>query len=360
MAISTFILIGLFLIIFIWRVEGSWILLFGVSGSASLTVYLLKEKLLLLLDKMGFRQYIREEGPAHHQSKKNTPTAGGIIFLLAIPLLFAWDLINENLYHPTNTNSWITSTAASFNEHIIACCVICVLSGTLGFADDYLKKAHKRNEGLTPKQKFLGQLVIAIILFMIYPRTGTYLGWYEITLGKIGMLVFAFLLTSGTMNAVNLTDGLDGLACSVLGVSFLGVAFVVDGGSELKILSMLMAGLCFAFLLLNKHPARVFMGDTGSFLLGGTLAAIAWVSSKEWWLFAIIFVPILEIVSVIIQIACSQISRRFWRLEWRPFKMTPLHHHLEFCGWSEKKIVYFMCLLQLIVISLVLLIDAYL
>ncbi|MFN5538691.1 MAG: phospho-N-acetylmuramoyl-pentapeptide-transferase [Candidatus Melainabacteria bacterium] len=307
--------------------------------------------LIQTLQQIGFIQFIREEGPASHRSKQSTPTAGGLIFplTLVIPpiLYFLWFVVFED--HLESDFPW--------NKTILFPIVV-IISAFIGFLDDYLKKVKKQNEGLKPKQKLLGQIILAAILGFSLHRTETSIFGLNLELGLILFLVFVFFVFAGSMNAANLTDGLDGLASSVLGWSYLGLGLLVflKNGSFYSILcSFSMAGACFGFLWINGHPAKAFMGDSGSFLLGGGLAAIALIEGLEWYLLILALIPIWETLSVILQVASCKLSKKYLGKDIRLFKMTPFHHHLELSGWGEKKIVWILASSQFL-INLILLI----
>ena len=160
------------------------------------------------------------------------------------------------------------------------------------------------------------------------------------------LALFVFFVLAGSMNAANLTDGLDGLASAVLGWSYIGLACLNliknPNLPDLSIWAFGLAGLCFGFLQINGHPAKAFMGDTGSFFLGGGLGCLALLSGLEWYLLILMLIPILEVLSVILQVASCKLSKKFLKKDWRPFKMTPLHHHLELSGLHEKQIVLYL------------------
>ena len=278
-------------------------------------------RFIRFLSKRGIGQNIREEGPERHLAKQGTPTMGGILILVSalIPyLIFA-------------------------GKHWDGLVVIIVTygSGAIGFADDLLKRRRQRSLGLNGKVKLLLQVplvVAAVFLALRYGGADTRLTVPLIKQGlQIGVAyyVFAFFLIAGFSQAVNLTDGLDGLAAGTVAVAmfaFAGIAFL-RGETDLAILGSCLTGACVGFLWYNTHPASVFMGDTGSLALGAALAGMAMVTEMELLLLLVGGLFVVEALSVIIQV----FSFRFFHR--RVFLMTPIHHHFELLGWSETKII---------------------
>ena len=274
------------------------------------------------LHKLKFGQSIREEGPKSHQAKSGTPTMGGIMIILGITLG--------------------TVAAAPLNTEILLALFIMLGHFVLGFLDDYIKVVKKRNLGLKAKQKMLGQIIIAVVTMIIGTRS---LGidttvWVpiineSINIGAGYYLLLLFVLV-GTSNAVNLTDGLDGLASGTVAIaaSAYAVVCVNMGHSDLAIFCVAMVAACVAFLRFNAHPAKVFMGDTGSLALGGALAAVGILTHTEVLLAIIGFVFVCEALSVIIQVISFKTTGK------RVFRMSPIHHHFELGGWSEWKVVF--------------------
>ena len=276
---------------------------------------------LPLLHRLKYGQSIREEGPASHQQKSGTPTMGGVMIVLAVTaatLLFA----------PLTVTTLLALFI--FLGHFL-----------LGFADDYIKVVKKRNLGLRAYQKLLGQLGIALVTILIgrhllghdtsvwVPVLGTSLdigAWYYV------LVVFVLV---GTSNAVNLTDGLDGLAAGTVAVAALFYAMLLYGtDSSLMAFSAAIIGACVGFLWYNHHPARIFMGDTGSLALGGALAGIAILSRTEALLPIVGIIFVCEALSVILQVASFKTRGK------RIFRMSPIHHHFELGGWCETRVVY--------------------
>ena len=276
---------------------------------------------LPLLHRLKYGQSIREEGPASHQQKSGTPTMGGVMIVLAVTaatLLFA----------PLTVTTLLALFI--FLGHFL-----------LGFADDYIKVVKKRNLGLRAYQKLLGQLFISLVTILIGRAL---LGhdtsvWVPVLgemwdIGALYYVLVVFVLV-GTSNAVNLTDGLDGLASGTVAVAALFyAALLYHADSGLMVFSAAIIGACAGFLWYNHHPARVFMGDTGSLALGGALAGIAILSHTEALLPIVGFVFVCEALSVILQVVSFQTRGK------RIFRMSPIHHHFELGGWSETRVVY--------------------
>jgi len=301
-------------------------------------------------------QYIRDEGPKAHQKKAGTPTMGGVLIGIAvlIPTLLWADLTNKFV--------WIAMLST-----------LCF--GAIGFADDYLKIVHRRNLGLTGRSKllyqFLTAIVVAVVLVLLTARgeysthlivpffkrlrpdlviqSLTHTG-YLWPLAFLPFIAFVALVIVGSSNAVNLTDGLDGLAigCTVIAAGALTVLTYVSGHAvfadylelqkmpqvgELTIFCGAMVGASIGFLWYNAHPAEIFMGDVGSLSLGGAIATVAVIIKQELLLPFIGGIFVIEALSVILQVGSYKLRKK------RIFKMAPLHHHFELMGWSESKII---------------------
>ncbi|MDF2504535.1 phospho-N-acetylmuramoyl-pentapeptide-transferase [Clostridium sp.] len=279
--------------------------------------------LIPILHKLKFGQNIREEGPKSHRKKAGTPTMGGIIFIIttAITMFIMKDNIISN------------------NTAIFA--FICSLVfGIIGFLDDFLKIVHKRNEGLTAKQKSLLQLIAScIIAYYAYVKVGTdiYIPFFRTTLqlNPIVYMIFIVFFLVAITNAVNLTDGLDGLATSVtlLVMTFFAIVAFAWHYYELSIFCGIMAGALLGFLKYNTFPAQIFMGDTGSLALGGAVAGIAIILKLPILVIIVGGIYVLETVSVILQVASFKLTGK------RIFRMAPIHHHFEQLGWHETKVV---------------------
>ena len=284
------------------------------------------------LRKLKYGQTILEDGPVWHKSKQGTPTMGGMMFIvgsvLAALVGAATMGINE-------------SATTSLNQlYLYAGLAMSIGFGALGFADDYVKVVKKQNLGLTAKQKMAGQLLIsAAYLAVLYigGATSTILHIPFIGQLDIGLLYypFAMFVIVGTVNAVNLTDGIDGLCSSVTFVAAIGMMIVATilGITEMNLLAGALAGGCLGFLCWNFHPAKVFMGDTGSLFLGGMICAVAFGVKMPMLLLFVGIIYIVETMSVILQVISFQSTGK------RIFKMSPIHHHYEMSGWSEEKIV---------------------
>jgi phospho-N-acetylmuramoyl-pentapeptide-transferase len=300
------------------------------AGITSMVVILLIGPAFIeWLRRNEFGQSIREEGPECHQIKAGTPTMGGILIWLAVLVPF---LIFSKL------------SVASFAAMIIT--LGCAL---IGFTDDWMKIVKGRSLGLAARWKMLLQLLLGLLAGFIALRFAgvdtdidlpfTHAEWH---LGTVGFYILVFLVISGASNAVNLTDGLDGLAAgasAIVLIAYAGIAFVIGrhlhdpGMLDLSVLAVAIAGACLGFLWFNTFPADVFMGDTGSLGLGGAIAGMAILTGTEVLLVVIAGLFVIEALSVIIQVASFKTTRK------RVFLMAPLHHHFELKSWSETKII---------------------
>lgn len=274
-----------------------------------------------ILTKIKFGQEIREEGPKWHASKSGTPTMGGIIFIVssvvAVALLFIQDF------------------------KIITLLYLSLAFGVIGFIDDYIKVVKKRNLGLTSMQKLLMQIVASVLfVWLLYVNgemsTTIFIPFTQIKL-DLGFwyLPFSVLVILSCVNAVNLTDGIDGLASgvTVIVLAFFVLIYSMMGQYSDASFAAVVAGGVFGFWLFNRYPARVFMGDTGSLFLGGCVAALAVAEGLPLVLIICGGVYLIETASVILQVLSFKLTGK------RIFKMSPIHHHFEMCGWSENKIV---------------------
>lgn len=282
--------------------------------------------LIPLLHRLKFGQSIRAEGPARHYAKAGTPTMGGIMMLLGMTAVVG-------LFGGARPEVWVAYLV--FLGH-----------GLIGFGDDYIKVVLRRSLGLTARQKLLGQAVLAAVLAYVaqaYLQRGTEV-WLPFTAHTLdlglGYYIFLFFVLVGSSNAVNLTDGLDGLAAGTMTVASLCYAVVAAffGHAGLAMFATAMAGVCLGFLWFNAHPAKVFMGDTGSLALGGGLAAVAVLTRTELLLVLVGLVFVAEALSVMLQVASFKLTGK------RIFRMSPIHHHFELGGWSERKVVAVFCL----------------
>ena len=299
--------------------------------------------LIPALRRLKAGQSIREDGPVWHNGKAGTPTMGGLMFIVGI--LAAVLLVGiPDLRAGVFTHLYLFGFALLF--------------GVIGFADDFVKVRLKRNLGLTALQKFLLQLAAAAAFISLLRYSGSLTpNLYVPFLNRSYALswpvytVFAAFVTVGTVNAVNLTDGLDGLAATVTVpvALFFSVVAVWWSAYELGIFSAALLGGLLAFLIYNFHPAKVFMGDTGSLFLGGAIAGLAFAFDMPLILLPVGIVYIAETVSVILQVAYFKLTHGK-----RLFRMSPLHHHFELCGWSEVRIVTVFSLVSLLFCGLAL------
>ncbi|MEG9296563.1 phospho-N-acetylmuramoyl-pentapeptide-transferase [Mangrovibacillus sp. Mu-81] len=291
---------------------------------AFLITVLLAPIFIPFLRRLKFGQSIRDEGPQSHQKKTGTPTMGGIVFLLSIVI----------------TTFVMTGKYSEPGPETYLMLLVTVGFGLLGFLDDFIKVVMKRNLGLTSKQKLLGQIIISVIFYLVFkqndfPTTVSIpLTDVSFDLGWMYILFIIFWLV-GFSNAVNLTDGLDGLVSGTSAIAFGALAVLAwnQGQYDVSIFSVAVVGAVLGFLVFNAHPAKVFMGDTGSLALGGAIAAIAILTKLEIILILIGGVFVIETLSVILQVASFKTTGK------RIFKMSPLHHHYELVGWSEWRVV---------------------
>lgn len=273
------------------------------------------------LQKLKFGQFVREEGPKAHLKKAGTPTMGGMIFLFSV-------VITSLFYIPTN-------------KEVIPVLFVTLGFGLVGFWDDYIKVVMKRSLGLRAWQKMLAQIIIMVIFgYYLFEYSGfgttTLIPFYGYVEIPIWLFISIFVIgVLGTVNGVNLTDGLDGLATSVtvLVATFFSVIAIVTN-SGISPFTCAVVGSLLGFLLYNVHPARVFMGDTGSLALGGFVAASAFMLKMPIMIVIVGFIYLIESLSVMLQVTYFKLTKGK-----RIFKMAPLHHHFELSGWSETRIV---------------------
>ncbi len=278
------------------------------------------------LHKLKFGQQVRTDGPQAHLKKQGTPTMGGLVILTSI--------IITSLFYIRDY------------PKIIPVLFVTVGFGIIGFLDDYIKIVMKRSEGLNPKQKLLGQIVITGV-FVYYlmnsrevgsasliPFTGGFEKGYFLDLGIL-FIPFVFCVVLGTDNGVNFTDGLDGLCTSVtiLIATFLTIVAIGED-SGISPITGAVVGSLLGFLLFNVYPARVFMGDTGSLALGGFVASSALMMQMSFFIPVVGLIYLVEVLSVIMQVSYFKATKGK-----RIFKMAPIHHHFELCGWSETRVV---------------------
>ncbi|TDF96687.1 phospho-N-acetylmuramoyl-pentapeptide-transferase [Paenibacillus piri] len=289
-------------------------------GAAFLLTVIMGPLFIPLLRRLKFGQQIRTDGPQGHLKKAGTPTMGGTIILLALALV-----------------------VLRFADKSIETVILLVASlgyGLVGFLDDYIKILLKRSLGLTARQKLLGQLIVSVIVCILLAQIGHSTDLriplidYTIPMGWL-YYPFVALMMLGTSNAVNFTDGLDGLLAGTSAVAFGAYAIIALNLTQhdTAIFSAAMVGAVLGFLVFNAHPAKVFMGDTGSLGIGGGLALVAVLTKSEVLLILIGGVFVVEVLSVIIQVISFKTRGK------RVFKMSPIHHHFELVGWSEWRVV---------------------
>ena len=296
---------------------------YGIAFALALISTLVLGKIgIPLLQRLKAQQSIREEGPQAHLAKAGTPTMGGLFMMLALVLTIC-------IVPPYSVTLWMLL-------------FLTLGHGLLGFSDDFIKAVKRRNLGLTAKQKLAGQVVLAVLFCYISTTyaalpTTLWIPLVDITVDLgVAYYILALLIIIGTTNAVNLTDGLDGLATGISAIA--GAAYAVVGllvGSlSVTFFGIIVSGVCLGFLYFNANPAKVFMGDTGSLALGGAFAGMAIATKTEILLVIIGFDFVVEALSVILQVAS------FKTRGVRIFRMSPIHHHFELGGWSERKVVY--------------------
>ena len=280
-----------------------------------------------VLKKFKVGQVERTDGPRSHLRKQGTPTMGGIIMILSIivPILVLSFFVEENI---RKIILILAATAIGF--------------GIVGFIDDYKKLVLKNTDGLSPRLKMLGQLIVAVSFAFVLTNVmnfepGTYIPFLNITfvLPKWIYIGFIVLVMIGSTNAINLTDGVDGLATMVSAIMMGGLSIIAYklSNTAVSLFAAIICGTCLGFYIYNMYKAKVMMGDTGSLFLGGALSCIAIYLNIPLLLLILAIVPIIETISVILQVACFVITKK------RLFKMAPLHHHLELTGWRETRVV---------------------
>ena len=304
-----------------------------------LICYIFGPRIIEALRVLNIGQKVREDGPATHLSKAGTPTMGGVFVILSIVIsMLFWTDFSSGMV-------WLTLGAL-------------VAFGLVGFLDDYLKIKKQNSDGLPAWAKLAFQFVIALTVMLILYINGDseitylYIPFFKNPVLDLGVfwIPFGVLLIMGESNAVNFSDGLDGLLAGLLILVFITLAILtylsgrsdfssylgipyIPGAGELTVFSLAATGACIGFLWFNTHPAEVFIGDVGSLSLGGVVAVISLIIKKEMLILVIGGVFVLEIISVIIQVTSFKLRGK------RVFKMAPLHHHFELSGWAESKIV---------------------
>ncbi len=272
------------------------------------------------MEQLQFGQQIREDGPCRHTQKSGTPTMGGLVIIASavIAALFT------------------TGPA----EPLLVILPVFLGCGLLGFIDDYLKIVRKQSLGFKARSKLFGMLVVTVIFIILLSVTELYIPVIKLPFLKLSINLgyfyplFLLLLITGFSNSVNLADGVDGLAAGTAALAFAAFTYIGyrAGVPAVALFCASLTGACLGFLVFNRHPARLFMGDVGSLALGGVLAAVAVIAAAELFLLIIGAVFIAEAFSVILQVACFQLTGK------RIFLMSPLHHHFELRGWSEWRV----------------------
>jgi phospho-N-acetylmuramoyl-pentapeptide-transferase len=319
----------------------------GAALTALLISFLFGPKIIRTLQSRQIGETIRLDGPESHLKKKGTPTMGGIIVLLAVILpTFLWTKL--------------------YDKHILLILLAIIWMGAIGFLDDYLKVVKKFSKGLIAKYKMAGQVSLGFVigcLLIYYPDSTQFATSISIPFFANGMMDISWfyvplviLVITGTSNAVNLTDGLDGLATGLVAISTLvfgAIAYAtgrldysdylniiyLPGTGELFIFCLSLIGACIGFLWFNANPAKIFLGDTGSLSMGAALGTLAVLLKKEILLFIIGGVFVIESVSVMLQVYYFKYTKYRYGKGQRIFRMAPLHHHFELLGWPENHVV---------------------
>ena len=292
------------------------------------------------LKRLKVGQIERDDGPQSHLKKQGTPTMGGIIIIATMIIVVT------GIYIYLNSGLNQTETA----NKLLPMLILTIGFGIVGFLDDFKKLVLKNTKGLKPTYKMFGLLLISVafVVYLVYGLkigTDTYIPIAKtfVDLPIYFYIPFAILVILGTTNAINLTDGIDGLSSSVssLIITTLTIIGIRSSLPEIGFFGSSVIGATLGFLMFNLHPAKVFMGDTGSLLLGGVISAMALYLKMPLLLLVIALIPVLETISVMMQVAYFKKTGK------RIFKMAPLHHHFELSGWSENKVVIIFCLITL-------------
>ena len=284
-----------------------------------------------ILKKRKVGQIERDDGPQSHLKKQGTPTMGGIIIIITMTLVVIGTYIYLSMIGETN-----------IAHKLLPILLLTIGFGLIGFIDDFKKLVLKNTEGLKPSYKMIGLLIISVayVIYLVYGlkiETQTYIPIIKtyIDMPVFIYIPFAIVVILGATNAVNLTDGIDGLSSSVCAIIITTLAIIGISLQlyEVSIFASIVIGAVLGFLMFNIHPAKVFMGDTGSLMLGGVISGLALYLEMPLLLLVIALVPVLETISVMIQVVYfKKTGKRF-------FKMAPLHHHFELSGWKENKVV---------------------
>lgn len=292
-----------------------------------------------ILRRLKVGQIERDDGPQSHLKKQGTPTMGGIIIALAIFIVCTFLYIYYRTREP------------NIAKNLLPLLFVTIGFGLVGFIDDFKKLVLKNTKGLKPMYKMLGLLIIAVAYTLFLTNilkigTETYIPFLKmyVNLPKWLYIPFAIFVLLATTNAINLTDGIDGLSTTVTTIilAFFTVVGIILGIKEIVLIGASLVGACLGFLLFNLHPAKVFMGDTGSLLLGGAIGGIALYLKMPIILVLVALIPVIETVSVMLQVTYFKKTGK------RIFKMAPIHHHFELSGWSENKVVSVFSIVTLI------------
>ena len=293
-----------------------------------------------ILRKLKVGQIERSDGPQSHIKKQGTPTMGGIILIITLCIVIAMTYFY-----------YVKKEQMDIAKQLIPMLIMSVMFGIVGLVDDFKKLVLKNTTGLKPSLKMLGLLIISVVYVMYLVNishigTDTYIPILKqyINIPIFAYIPFAIIVILATTNAVNLTDGIDGLASSVciIIITCLAVIGIINNVKEVVILASAVIGALLGFLIFNLHPAKVFMGDTGSLFLGGFISVLALYMKMPLLLLIIAFIPVVEALSVILQVIYFKKTGK------RIFKMAPLHHHFELSGWSENKVVMLFSIITLI------------
>ncbi len=285
--------------------------------SSFLITFLLMPSLIRYFHAKKEGQQIREEGPKWHAKKAGTPTMGGLLFIISAVV----------------TVLWVAAWQGVLSNTLWALLFVLIVYGLIGMWDDSIKIFHHQNEGFKAWQKALCQVIAAMVFTVIYQHEGYQMGFGNNQYGWLYGLFIIFWIV-GFSNAVNLTDGLDGLVSGLGIISFLAYFIIAlwGGYTEVALFCLAMVGTLAGFFPYNHKPAKIFMGDMGSLAIGASLAAVSLLLHHEWSLLVIGIVYVCETASVMLQVASFKLTGK------RIFKMSPIHHHFEMCGWSEWKI----------------------
>ena len=342
-SLTCFLTLGAIAIEYTFSQEQFGLLLFPLLISMAASA-LLGIAVIPVLNRLKTGQIVREDGPQAHLKKAGTPTMGGIFFVpVAVVLALAWVQI---------TNMAIT-------PELIAVCLVTFGYGLIGWIDDWQVLRRKSNKGISPRIKLALQILFGVLF-------SSWLFWHEssavsnvilpgglnIAMGWFFLPLAIFVLAAES-NATNLTDGVDGLAAGTGAIAFLGLAIILGREySELTVFCACMSGGCLGFLIHNRNPARVFMGDTGSLALGGALGAVGLSSGNLWALFLISGIFFVESLSVIAQVGYYKATKDADGKGKRLFKMAPIHHHFELSGWTETQVVGAFYLTNILLIAI--------